>query len=83
MTVEQAFERLVRIHNDDVRAFDALAEQLPSFGADTDPLVRGWVQAIRHNVYGFALWEATASRYQARKAIVGNRALVAPVVDIG
>jgi hypothetical protein len=79
-TVEHAFERLVRIHNEDVREFDALAERLPSFGADADPLVRGWVQAIRHNVYGFALWEATASRYQARKAVVGDRALVAPVV---
>ena len=81
-TLEQAFERVVRIHNEDVRAFDALAERLPSFGAEMDALVRGWVQAIRHNVYGFALWEATASRYQARKAVVGNRALVAPVVDV-
>jgi hypothetical protein len=83
LTMEEAFERLVCIHNDEVRAFDTIAEQLPSFGVDADPFVRGWVQAIRHNVYGFALWESTASRYQARKAVIGNRALVAPVVDIG
>jgi hypothetical protein len=79
LTVEEAFERVVRIHNADVRAFDALVERIPSFDACTDLLVRGWARAVRHNVYGFALWESTAKRYQARKALVGGRALVAPV----
>jgi hypothetical protein len=79
LTMEAAFERLVCIHNADVKAFDALVERIPSFGPASDLLVRGWVRAVRYNVYGFALWESTARRYQARKVVAGNRALVAPV----
>lgn len=59
--------------------FDAIASALPRFDPDTDALLRGWVQSVRYNVYGFALWEATAARYQERKAVVGDTALVAPV----
>jgi hypothetical protein len=33
-------------------------------------------------VYGFALWESVAPRYQSRKAVVGDRSLVAPVVTV-
>ena len=79
LTLEGAFERLVSIHNEEVREFDALVERLPSFGPDVDPLVQGWARAVRHNVYGFALWESKARRYQSRKAIVRGRALTAPV----
>jgi hypothetical protein len=82
-SISEAFERIVAIHNHDVRAFDRLAEALPSFGSETDALVRGWVQAVRHNVYGFALWESRAERYQEHKAVVGKRALIAPVSVLG
>ncbi len=40
----------------------SLGVTLPSFGADADLFVPGWVQAVRHNVYGFALWESLAER---------------------
>jgi hypothetical protein len=67
----------------DVRAFDRVAAQLagrlPALDPDTAALLRGWVQAVRHNVYGFALWESTAERYQEYKAIAGPHALIAPL----
>lgn len=79
ITLPQAFEEVVRIHNDEVRAFDRLASALPSFGPGLDVLVRGWVQAARHNVYGFALWGSVAERYQRYKVLVGDQALIAAV----
>jgi len=77
--VEDAFQRVVDIHNAEARDFDRLAASLPSWGAALDPLVEGWVQAVRYNVHGFALWESTADRYQEYRAVVGNKALIAPV----
>jgi hypothetical protein len=82
-TIVEAFERIVAIHNHDVRAFDELADRLPVLEPEANALLRGWVQAVRHNVYGFALWESTARRYQEYKAIIGDHALVAPVVAQG
>lgn len=77
ISLTAAFEAVIDVHNADVLAFDRLASRLPSFGPDTDPFVPGWVQAVRHNVYGFALWESLAERYQATKAIVGSTPLIA------
>jgi len=79
MNIEDAFQRVVASHNADVEEFDRLALELPSWGTETVPLVRGWVQAVRHNVFGFALWESTAERYQEYKAVAGKKALIAPV----
>jgi hypothetical protein len=80
VSVREAFQMVVDIHNADVEEFDRQAAELPSWDAETDELVAGWVQAVRYNVHGFTLWEATAQRYQELKAFVGNTALIAPVV---
>ncbi|HEY0134280.1 MAG TPA: hypothetical protein VGB85_09375 [Nannocystis sp.] len=77
-----AFQRVVDIHNADVAEMDRAAARLPSFGAAVDALAQRWVQAVRYNVHGFTLWEATAERYQARKVHIGDTALVAPVVYV-
>lgn len=77
LPLEEAFAELVARHNAEVIAFDRAAARLPRFGPATDPFVAGWVQAVRHNVYGFALWESLAERYQEYKAVVGNTALLA------
>jgi len=82
-SIRNAFAAVVAIHNADVQSFDRLAGELPSFGAEIDELVHGWVQAVRHNVYGFALWESTAPRYQEFKAMAGDEALIAPVTVQG
>ena len=80
--LQVAFQRVVDIHNADVAEFDRVAARLPSFGAEVDVLAQRWVQAVRYNVHGFTLWEATAERYQGRKVHVGDVALVAPVVYV-
>lgn len=83
LALPEAFAHVVAIHNHEVGAFDRLVEQLadrlPELDPDTCAQLRGWVQAVRHNVYGFALWESTAQRYQEYKAIAGPLALIAPV----
>jgi hypothetical protein len=81
LSIEESFARVVEIHNRDVQEFDRLAAQLPRLGSEADALLRGWVQAVRHNVYGFTLWESTSERYQEHTALVGDRALIAPVVS--
>jgi hypothetical protein len=78
-SIRDAFAAVIAIHNADVERFDRLAAELPGFGTEINELVQGWVQAVRYNVYGFALWESTAPRYQEFKAIAGNEALIAPV----
>ncbi|HEY3497987.1 MAG TPA: hypothetical protein VGK73_24980 [Polyangiaceae bacterium] len=83
LRLEAAFGKLVQIHNAEVAAFDWLVASLPSFGPEVDPFVAGWVQAVRYNVHGFALWESLAERYQEYKALVGNTLLVAELVDAG
>ncbi|HYQ43437.1 MAG TPA: hypothetical protein VER11_15760 [Polyangiaceae bacterium] len=82
LSLTAAFAAVVEAHNADVLAFDALAARLPSFGPETDAFVSGWVQAVRHNVYGFALWESLAERYQATKAVVGSTPLVAEISSL-
>ena len=82
MMIEDAFQRVVNIHNADVEEFDRLALELPSWGHETDALIQGWVQAVRHNVFGFTLWESTAERYQEYKAVVGRKALIALVSTV-
>ena len=79
LPLTEAFGTVVEAHNRDVAAFDGLAAALPRFDGDTEPFVAGWVQAVRHNVYGFALWESCAERYQETKALVGSTPLIAEI----
>lgn len=78
-TIVEAFQSIVDIHNADVLLFERLASQLPTWGDQRDVLVQGWVQAVRYNIHGFTLWEATSERYREYRAILGKKALVAPV----
>jgi hypothetical protein len=77
--IEEAFGRVVELHNREVLEFDRTALTLPSFGNDLDPSVQRWVDAVRYSVHGFALWESVAERYQEYTATVEGRALVASV----
>ncbi len=77
-----AFQSLVDVHNADVQRFDRLCATLPSWGRATDLRVARWLRAVRYNVHGFTLWEATAERYQELKAIAGTTPLIAPIVWI-
>ncbi|MEO6723849.1 MAG: terpene synthase family protein [Blastocatellia bacterium] len=82
MKIEDAFEQVIAIHNAEIEEFDRLTLELPSWGAGKDALVHGWIQAVRHSVHGFILWESTAERYQEFKAVVGKKALIAPISTV-
>jgi hypothetical protein len=79
LSLEEAFDQVTRMHNREVEAFDAAACRLPTWGPDLDAQVRGFVQAVRHSVLGFTLWESLATRYQKWTALAGPGALTAPV----
>ena len=81
LQVDIAFAKVVALHNEEVLDFDRAAARLPQFGPAIEPFVLGWVQAVRHNVYGFALWESLADRYQEYKAIAGNSAPLVATLD--
>lgn len=78
-TTAQTFRALVDMHNAEVDAFDEVAKKLPSWGAEVDVQVAGWLQAIRYSVAGFTLWESTAQRYQQYKPVVDEGVLAAPL----
>lgn len=78
-SIEDAFQRIVDIHNDDLLEFDRVATMLPSWGASIDAQIARWLEAVRYNVHGFTLWEATAERYQELKALSDDTALIAPI----
>ncbi len=75
--IDDAFGRLVDLHNREVLEFDRTAARLPSFGPALDALVKRWLEAVRYSVYGFALWESCAERYQEYAALVRGRPLLA------
>jgi hypothetical protein len=69
----EALSRVVRMHNEAMVAYDALASSLPSFGAEWDPLIAEWVQSLRHSSLGFSLWESGAPRYSRYKLTVNGK----------
>ena len=80
--VEAAFARVVDLHNREVQDFDRTANLLPSFGPELDEPIGRWIAAVRYSVYGFALWESRAERYQEYTALASGRALLA-TLDAG
>jgi hypothetical protein len=80
--LEAAFARVVEMHNQEVLDFDRMAERLPSFGGELDGRVLRWLEAVRYSVYGFALWESTAERYQEYTALAAGRPLLVTIEDV-
>lgn len=70
------------MHNQEVLDFDRTAGFMPSFGADVNARVLRCLEAVRYGVYGFALWESTAERYQEYTALAGGRPLLVPIEDV-
>jgi hypothetical protein len=83
LDLEAAFSRIVTLHNREVLEFDHAASRLPSFGTDLDRAVERWVAGVRYSVYGFALWESVAERYQEFTVVFDERPLLASVSGRG
>jgi terpene synthase-like protein len=80
--MREAFARVVALHQSDIARFDTLAERLLSAvgrNSAVGRMLRRWLQAVRHSVHGFALWESTAARYREAPAVVDGELLWAPL----
>lgn len=77
----EAIARLIRMHDEALLEYDALAAGLGSWGAEADPAIARWVQDVRYASLGFSLWEAQAPRYTAYK-IVADRRVIEPSFNI-
>lgn len=77
LTVDEALERLVRMHDEALEEYDRLADSLDGWPAETAPFIARWLQDVRYASLGFSLWESQAPRYTAYKVVAGGR-LVEP-----
>ncbi len=75
LPLDEALESLVRMHDQTLEAYDALADTLGSFGAEADPFVARWLQDVRYASLGFSLWESQAPRYTAHRVVCGGRVI--------
>ena len=62
--LDQAVDRAVEIHDDEVRDFVRKAADLPSFGGPVDEQVRGYVGLLRRWVGGHRKWAEYTGRYR-------------------
>lgn len=70
-----ALREAVSMHDARVAAMDRAAEHL--IADSREPIaVSGWIQDLRHVVYGFARWHATAPRYASVFDVGEGRRLV-------
>lgn len=65
--LDVAASRVAAMHDDEVRALDAMAASLPSFG-DGDPAVRRHVALLRSWVRGHLDWARETARYRPTHA---------------
>src|SRR4029079_1367244 len=75
MSVEDALEHLVRMHDDALDEYDRLADSVGKWSAEVDPFIKRWLQDVRYASLGFSLWESQAPRYTAYKVVACGRVI--------
>jgi pentalenene synthase len=74
ISLPDAVERVVRMHNDVLADFLATEARLPDLGPAVDPLLRVYVERMHHVVRGFAEFQLRAERYRWKAALAPGRA---------
>ncbi|MCC6272194.1 MAG: hypothetical protein IT572_01900 [Deltaproteobacteria bacterium] len=74
ISLEESFRWVADMHNARVRAIGLLEEKLLQKSYDRE-LLQGWLQGLRHVMYGFARWHAMAPRYSAVHEVGDSRLL--------
>ncbi|PRY40660.1 terpene synthase family protein [Umezawaea tangerina] len=64
VVLDQAVDRAVEIHDEEVRDFTRKAAELPSFGPPVDEQVRGYVALLRRWVGGHRKWAEYTGSYR-------------------
>jgi hypothetical protein len=73
VSVDEALARLVRMHDEALQEYDALADTLSAASGEEAPLLMKWLQDVRYASLGFSLWESQAPRYTAHKVFHHGR----------
>ncbi len=69
VSIDAALERLVRMHDDALEEFDAIADTIEASPLAQSSIVSRWLQDVRYASLGFSLWESQAPRYTAYKVV--------------
>jgi hypothetical protein len=70
ITIDDAIERLVRMHDEALEELDVLGDSLERGAGASAPYVARWLRDLRYASLGFSLWESQAPRYTAHKIVV-------------
>jgi 5-epi-alpha-selinene synthase len=62
--LQEAIQRAVKLHDNEVRAFVELETQLPSFGRDIDYQLDRYISSLRSWMRGSLDWLCTSERYR-------------------
>jgi len=69
LSIDASLERLVRMHDEALEEYDAIADGIEASRLVDFPLVSRWLQDVRYASLGFSLWESQAPRYTAFKVV--------------
>lgn len=69
LDVDQAVEALVRMHDDALVEFDAVADALSGPEGELTPTLERWLDDMRYASVGFSLWASQAPRYTAHRVV--------------
>jgi hypothetical protein len=79
LTVDDALEHLVHMHDEALIEYDRLADSLVAEPADwpgeLTPIIERWLSDVRYASLGFSLWESQAPRYTAYKVVARGRVI--------
>jgi len=74
LSLSEAVDRVVRMHNDTLADFLDAEARLPAFGPGVDPFLRIYVERMHHVVRGFAEFQLRAERYRWKGALAPGKA---------
>lgn len=76
LSLEEATDYAVRLHNEYVSTFVDIERSLPRFDAHTDALVKHYLSRVHYVIRGFAEWEVRAERYRWKGILANERPIV-------
>jgi len=78
LSVEDAIERLLRMHDDAVEEYDRIADDIIRSSTQASEQIARWLQNVRFASIGFSRWEAQAPRYTAYKVVSRGGVVIEP-----
>lgn len=76
LSLQEAIEFLIRLHNDYISKFVDIEHSLPSFNEHTDTLVKHYLSRVHYVIRGFSEWALRAERYRWKHSLINERPIV-------